>query len=80
MAHGDVDDDEAPNHRDDNLLSFCLTVRSSCIKNASPSRAGLTPSPTCPPGKVASAKAGWGRTGNKRDQPRRPTLLMKGGQ
>src|SRR6516164_9707813 len=46
----------------DRRRSLCFSVCAS--------RAGLTPSPTCPSlGKVASAKAGCGRSGNQTGTP-----------
>ena len=58
------------------MLSF-LTNAVFCISYGFHHELGLTPSPTCPPGKVVFAKAGCGRSGNKRDFSHASALLAK---
>ena len=52
-----------------------MTNAAFCISYEMHQETGLTPSPTCPPGKVVSAKAGCGRSGNKLDFSHASVLL-----
>jgi hypothetical protein len=54
-----------------NAFASYLTNKQFRLKYTLHQEIGLTPSPTCPPGKVVSAKTGCGRSGNKTgSQPR----------